>query len=340
VQAIAKARPEPGLDLLEVPEPSPGPGEVKLRIERGSVCGTDLHIYKWDAWASGRIRPPRVIGHEVCGTIVELGPGVEGRAVGQRVCSESHIVDPGDPDLAAGLGHVARSTRILGVDVDGGFAPYACLPAANARPVPSGVPPEVASMMDALGNAVHTVMDGPVEGRTVLVTGLGPIGLFAVRACAALGAASVIATEVSAYRRAMGEAAGARVVDPLASDVASEVARLAPGGVDACLEMSGHPSALALALQAVRPGGRLSLLGVFGERSVGVDMNQVVFKGLKVHGIVGRKLWQTWEDMEWLLTEKRLDVTPVVTHRMHYTEFEGAMQTLASGEAGKIVLEF
>lgn len=340
MQAIAKARPEPGLELLDIPEPSPGPGEVKVRIERGSVCGTDLHIYKWDGWAAGRIRPPRVIGHEVCGTVVELGPGVEGHSVGQLVCSESHIVDPADPDLAAGLGHVARSTRILGVDVDGGFAPYACLPAANARPVPAGVPAEVASMMDALGNAVHTVMDGPVEGRTVLVTGLGPIGLFAVRACVALGAAAVLATEVSPYRREMGEAAGAQVLDPAAVDAASEVARLAPQGVDACLEMSGHPSALGLAVQAVRPGGRISLLGVFGESTVGVGMNEIVFKGLQVHGIVGRKLWQTWEDMEWLLTEKRLDVTPVVTHRMHFTEFECAMRTLATGEAGKIVLEF
>lgn len=340
VQAIAKARPGPGVELVEVPEPQPGPGEVLLRVQYGSVCGTDLHIYQWDDWAAKRVRPPRVIGHEFCGTVVAVGPGVEGRQPGDFVCSESHIVDPDDPDLAAGLGHVARSTRILGVDVDGGFAPYASIPAANARPVPPGVPPEVACMMDALGNAVHTVMDGPVEGRTVLVTGLGPIGLFAVRACLALGAAKVLATEVGEFRRRMGEEAGATVLDPAVGDPGPEIARLAPGGVDACLEMSGHPAALDLAVSAVRPGGRVSLLGVFGQPLVELDVNAVVFKGLQVHGIVGRRLWETWDQMSWLLTEKGLDVLPVVTHQMPFTEVEEAMQTLAGGRAGKIVLAF
>jgi threonine 3-dehydrogenase len=341
VKAIAKVRPEAGLDLIDVPEPTVRAGTVKIRVERGSVCGTDLHIYDWDRWSSERIKPPRVIGHEFCGTIVELGEGVSDRQVGQFVSSESHIVDPQDPDYVRGDGHVAASTQILGVDVDGGFAPYAVVPAMNARPTPNAVPRAVASMQDALGNAVHTVMDGPVEGRTVLVTGLGPIGLFAVAICKALGAAKVIGTEVSPYRMELAKRLGADVViDPRHEDAYTVVQAVAPGGVDATLEMSGHPASLDLAIETTRAGGRVSLLGLYADVLKAVDFNRIVMKGLRVHGIVGRRMWETWDQMTWLLTEKGLDVTPVVTHEMPFTEFNEAMQVLKQGQAGKIVLNF
>ncbi len=341
MKAIAKVRAERGLELIDVVEPSVRPGHVKLRVEHGSVCGTDLHIYQWDGWASGRIKPPRVIGHEFCGTVVEVGEGVERVRVGDFVASESHIVDPCDPDYLAGLGHVAASTVILGVDVDGGFAPYAVVPELNARPTPSVVPKNVASMQDALGNAVHTVMDGPVEGRRILVTGMGPIGLFAVAICKCLGAEKVYATEVSPYRIELAERLGADLVlNPAKEDVYAVLERLEPKGVDGTLEMSGKPSALDLAIEATRPGGRISLLGLFADVLKSVDFNRIVFKGLRVQGIVGRKMWETWDQMAWLLTEKGLDVTPVVTHEMPYTEFGHAMETLERGEAGKIVLSF
>lgn len=341
MKAIAKARPDVGVDIIDAPEPDIRPGCVKLRVERGSVCGTDLHIYNWDAWSSNRIKPPRIIGHEFCGTVVEVGEGVTTHQVGDFVSSESHIVDADDPDYLRGDGHIAQSTRLLGVDVDGGFAPYAVIPAMNARHTPTVVPKSVASMQDALGNAVHTVMDGPVEGQKILITGMGPIGLFAVAICKCLGAEKIYATEVSPFRIALAEQLGADIVlNPAKEDVSGELGKLEPKGVDGTLEMSGKASALALSLDHTRPGGRVSLLGLYADSEIGLDLNRLIFKGLKVHGIIGRKLWETWDQMTWLLAEKGLDVTPVVTHEMPFTEVVPAMEILKRGEAGKIVLTF
>lgn len=341
MKAIAKTRPEPGLEIIDVPEPTIRPGCVKLRVERGSVCGTDLHIYNWDSWSQSRIHPPRIIGHEFCGTIVEVGEGVTDRKVGDFVATESHIVDPNSPVYLLGDGHVDPTTEILGVDVDGGFSPYAVIPALNARPVPASVPKEIASMLDALGNGVHTVMDGPVEGQTVLITGMGPIGLFAVAICKALGAAKIYATEVSDFRIELAHRMGADVVlNPKKEYVDEVLAKAEPNGVDATLEMSGHPTSLDLAIRCTRSEGRVSLLGVYGDVLRAVDFNQIIFKGLRMHGIVGRRMWDTWDQMTWLLTEKGLDVSPIVTHQMPGSEVEAAMQTLKQGQAGKIVLDF
>ncbi|MBS1707300.1 MAG: L-threonine 3-dehydrogenase [Armatimonadetes bacterium] len=341
MKAIAKAHAEPGLQIIDVVEPEVRPGCVKLRIEHGSVCGTDLHIYNWDHWAQNRIHPPRIVGHEFCGTVVEVGEGVTRVKVGDFVASESHIVDPSSPVYLAGNGHVDPTTTILGVDVDGGFSPFAVIPELNARPVPAGVPHNVASMMDALGNAVHTVMDGPVEGQTVLITGLGPIGMFAVAVCKALGAAKIVATEVSPYRIELGLRAGADLVLNPTKENADEVLRtMFPTGVDATLEMSGHPGSLALAIERTRSEGRISLLGVYSDVLRMVDFNQIVFKGLRLHGIVGRRMWDTWDQMTWLLTEKGLDVNAVITHHVPWQDFDSAMQQMKSGEAGKIVLDF
>ncbi|HRF59344.1 MAG TPA: L-threonine 3-dehydrogenase [Fimbriimonadaceae bacterium] len=341
MRAIAKARPAPGVDIVDVDEPQVRPGHVKLRVERGSVCGTDLHIYNWDAWASNRIHPPRVIGHEFCGTILELGEGVTQHQVGDFVASESHIVCGHCKQCRSGQGHVCVNTVLLGVDTDGGFAPYAVIPEANARPTPTVVPRTVASMQDALGNAVHTVMAGPVVGRTFLITGMGPIGLFAVAICKTLGAEKVIATEISPFRTELAERMGADVVlNPLRHDIRAELNRLEPLGVDATLEMSGHPSSIELALEHTRPGGRVSLLGLFPDRLECFDMNRAIMRGLDLQGIVGRRLYETWDQMTWLLEEKGLDVTPIVTHELPFTEVEEAMTILKSGNAGKIVLSF
>lgn len=341
VKAIAKARPEPGLEIVEVPEPQVRPGTVKLRVERASVCGTDLHIYNWDAWSAGRIKPPRVIGHEFCGTVIEVGEGVTDRKVGDFVATESHIVCGVCRMCRLGLGHLCENTQILGVDVDGGFSPFAVIPWQNARPTSSVVPRSVASMQDAIGNAVHTVMNGPVEGQSVLITGLGPIGLFAVAICKVLWANKVYATEVSPYRIELAHKLGVDVVlNPLKDDVHAALAKCEPGGFDATLEMSGHPGSLELAIEHTRPGGRISLLGLYSDRLRFMDMNKVIFKGLQLQGIIGRRLWQTWEQMDELFTKKGLDLTPVVTHEMPFTEIEAAMQILKKGEAGKIVLTF
>ncbi len=341
MKAIAKARPEPGVDIIEIREPELKPGHVKIRVEKGSVCGTDLHIYSWDRWAQGRIHPPRVIGHEFCGTVVEVAPDVTSHQVGDFVASESHIVCGQCKQCLAGQAHVCINTVILGVDIDGGFGPYASLPAQNARIIPAEVPREVASMLDALGNAVHTAMSGPIEGRSVLITGMGPIGLFSVGICRVLGAEKIYATEVSPYRIALAEQMGADVVlNPAQEDVPAALRRLESHGVDATLEMSGHPSALALAVDHTRPGGRVSLLGVYPENSEPIDINAVIFKGLQVQGVVGRQLWQTWDQMIDLLVNRGLDIRPVITHQRGFDEVREAMESLRAGQAGKIVLDF
>ncbi|MFZ4506131.1 MAG: L-threonine 3-dehydrogenase [Fimbriimonas sp.] len=339
MKAISKVRPGPGVEIVEVPEPSVRPGTVKIKLEAASVCGTDLHIYNWDAWSAKRIHPPRIIGHEFCGTVVEVGEGVVDRSVGDFVASESHITCGTCLQCLHGQGHVCVNTQILGVDVDGGFAPYVVIPWENARPTSRDVPRHIAAFQDALGNAVHTAMAGPVQDRTILITGMGPIGLFAASICRTLGAKAVYVTEKSPYRMRLAEEVGVEaILTPETPD--DELTRLAPLGVDATLEMSGHPSQLDLAIRHTRPGGRLSLLGVYASELANLDMNMVIFKGLDVQGIVGRKLWETWDQMGALLATGKLNLEPVITHRMHYTEFQAAMELMKRGEAGKVVFSF
>ncbi len=341
MKAIAKVRPEPGVEIVDIDEPQVGPGEVKIRLEAASVCGTDLHIYTWDAWAAGRIRPPRVIGHEFCGTIEAIGEGVTDRKVGDFVASESHIVCGHCKQCRNGQGHVCVNTRILGVDVDGGFASHVVIPEKNARLTDRSIPKKIACFQDALGNAVHTAMAGPLEGQTVLITGMGPIGLFAVSICKAAGAAKVIATEVSPYRIALAESVGADVIlSPMDGNLCRRIEEEAPGGVDATLEMSGHPGSLELAISCTRPGGRISLLGVYGNPNQTIDMNAIIFKGIDLQGIVGRRIWQTWDQMGELLKGGKLNLLPVITHEMHYTDFQKAMELMKEGKAGKVVFTF
>ncbi len=339
--AISKTRPAPGLELVEVDQPTVRGGHVKIKVATGSVCGTDLHIYQWDAFSSSRIHPPRIIGHEFCGEIIEVGEGVATSRIGQFVASESHIVCGRCKQCLGGNAHVCINTQILGIDVDGGFARYAVIPQENARPVPRSVPIEVASMLDALGNAVHTACAGPLSGQTVLITGLGPIGLFAVAIAKTLGAAKIVATEVRELRKDIGIQVGADVIlDPTTEDVSSRLSQLFPQGVDVTLEMSGHSSALSLAIEHTRPGGRVSLLGLYPEAMQSIPMNHVVMKGLQLQGIVGRQLWGTWDTMIDLLENKNLQIGPIITHKMAFQEVEEAMQILQEGKAGKVVLDF
>jgi threonine 3-dehydrogenase len=341
VKAIAKTRSAPGVEIIDVDEPQVGPGDVKIKLEAASVCGTDLHIYNWDAWSASRIKPPRIIGHEFCGTIVEVGREVTQREVGAFVSSESHIVCGHCTQCRAGQAHVCVNTKILGVDVDGGFAPFAVIPWENARPTSRNVPTKIAAFQDALGNAVHTAMAGPIKDQTILITGMGPIGLFAVSICKAAGAKKVIATEISEFRIDLAHQVGADLVlSPKDGDICDRVREAAPDGVDATLEMSGHPSSLSLAIECTRPGGRVSLLGLYGDAIPSLDMNAVIFKGLTLQGIVGRELWRTWDQMAELLESGKLVLEPVITHVMHYTQFQEAMELMKAGRAGKVVFTF
>lgn len=339
-------KPCPGVEVIDVPEPTCGPGHVKIKLQAASVCGTDLHIYNWDKWASERIHPPRIVGHEFCGTIVEVGPPKPGaeaheRTVGQFVSGESHIVCGHCRQCLLGQGHACVNTKILGVDVDGGFADYAVIPAENARPTDETVSPDIACFQDALGNAVHTAFDGPVIGQNLLITGMGPIGLFALSICKAVGATKVIVTEVSEYRSNIARELGADLVlSPLDDQLLNQILNQSPGGVDGTLEMSGHPDALTLAMNATRPGGRISLLGIYKNNQQSLDLNRLIFKGIRMQGIVGRKLWETWDQMHELLISGHLNLAPVVTHRMHFTEVHKAMEMMNEGHSGKVVFYF
>jgi threonine 3-dehydrogenase len=341
VKAIAKTHAAPGVEIVDAPEPSVEPGCVKIKLEAASVCGTDLHIYSWDPWSASRIKPPRIIGHEFCGTIVDVGEGVSDREIGQFVASESHIVCGHCRQCLSGQGHVCVNTKILGVDVDGGFAEFVVVPKDNARITDRSIPKKIAAFQDALGNAVHTVMEGPVKDQMILITGLGPIGLFAATICHALGAAKVVGTEISPYRIDLAHKIGLdHVINPSTTDAHKALESIVPSGFDATLEMSGHPSSLELAIEHTRPGGRISLLGVYGQSRQTIDINSLIFKGIQMQGIAGRRIWKTWEDMAQLLAGGKLNLDPVITHEMHFTEFQSAMELMKAGRAGKVVFNF
>lgn len=299
-----------------------------------------MHIYAWDPWAAGRIKPPRVIGHEFAGVVEEVGEDVKFLKPGDSVASESHIVCGKCLQCLSGQGHVCLNTVILGVDTDGGFAPWAVIPEQNARKSKGIIPAEIACLQDPLGNAVHTVNAGPVAGQNFLITGMGPIGLFAVAVCKAQGAKSVAVTEISPFRIDLAKKMGADlVINPLQEDAREVILAAFPGGVDATLEMSGHTSSFDLAVEVTRPGGRISLLGIFPDKKINVAINDVIFKGIDIQGIVGRKLWETWDQMGELLSSGKLDVSPIVTHQFHYSRFSEAMELIAEGKTGKVVFE-
>ena len=340
MRAIVKAKAGPGAEIREVPVPSCEPGQLLLRVERAGVCGTDLHIYGWDRWSQQRIQPPVTLGHEFVGQVVEVGAGVTEFTVGERVSCESHIICNHCVACRTGHGHVCENTRILGVDVNGGFAEYVAVPAVNAWRAPANIPIEAAAVMEPLGNAVHTAFAGPISGCNLAVTGCGPIGLFAIGVARAAGAARVVASDVSPYRLELARAMKADVVLDAREGRFVEACREITGGVglDGVLEMSGSPAAVRDGLGALRSGGRLSLLGLPKE-PFDLDWNElVIFKGVTIHGIIGRRMYETWYQMDNLLSSGRLDIRPAITHVMPMEKFDDAIALLAAGKAGKVVL--
>ncbi|MEK7823554.1 MAG: L-threonine 3-dehydrogenase [Candidatus Eisenbacteria bacterium] len=340
MKAIVKAAAGPGAEVREVAVPTCGPGELLLRVKRAGVCGTDLHIVEWDRWSQGRLKPPVTLGHEFVGEVVEAGAGVTNYQPGERVSCESHIICNACLACRTGNGHVCENTRILGVDVNGGFAEFVTVPAVNAWRAPANIPIEVAAVMEPLGNAVHTAFAGPLSGCNVAVTGCGPIGLFAIGVARAAGAARVFASDVSPYRLELARRMKAdAVIDAGHEDFVARVHQLTGGrGLDGVLEMSGNAQAVRDGLAALRNGGRLSLLGLPKE-SFELDWNRlVIFKGVTIHGIIGRRMYETWYQMDNLLGSGRLDIRPAITHVMPMQEFEDAIALLRSGQAGKVVL--
>ncbi len=340
MRAVVKAAPGAGAEIREVPVPGCGPDQLLLKVKRAGVCGTDLHIYEWDRWSEGRIRPPVTLGHEFVGEVVEIGGKVSHFRIGDRVSCESHIVCGACLACRTGSAHVCENTRILGVDVNGGFAEYVAVPAANAWAAPANVSMEVAAVMEPLGNAVHTAFAGPLSGCTIAVTGCGPIGLFAIGVARAAGAARVFASDVSPDRLELARRMHAdSVVDARSESLAERIPALNQGrGLDGVLEMSGNPAAMRDGLAALRNGGRLSLLGLPKE-PFDLDWNRlVIFKGVTLHGIIGRRMFETWYQMDNLLSSGRLDVRPAITHVMPMEKFHEAIELLRGGQAGKVVL--
>lgn len=344
MRALVKPGPGPGMVVREVPEPAVGPSDVLIRVHYAGVCGTDLHIWEWDAWASARLRPPVVIGHEFAGEIVRLGPEAEASellAVGDPVTAEGHIICGHCLQCRIGHGHLCRRTQIIGVDRDGAFADYIAMPASNVIRL-DGIAPEIGAIMDPLGNAVHTVLEGGgVPGSAVFVLGCGPIGCFAVGVARAAGASLVIASDLNPTRLELAERMGAHVtLNPAVDDVVGRVREFTGGdGADLVCEMSGHPAGHAQAFAAARLGGRVNLLGT-PSRTTEVDFaRDVIFKGLTLYGVTGRKMYETWLQMLRLLRAGQLDPSPVITHRFPLEAIADAIAVIKEGRAGKVILE-
>jgi threonine 3-dehydrogenase len=339
MRAIVKPAAAPGLEIRTVPIPAPGPGQVLIRVHAAGICGTDLHIERWDPWAAARMHPPRIIGHEFCGTVVELGPDVRGVGVGDFVSGESHVSCGHCHLCRRGEAHICEALQIIGVDREGAFADYVALPAENAWKMSPQVPPEVAAIMDPLGNAVHTALATELGARTVIIMGCGPIGLCAILIARKVGAASVIAVDVNPYRLRLARQMGADLVVDARTDDVPRIARAVTegAGADVLLEFSGSAQGLHTGLAALRNGGFAALLGLPG-RPIELDLaNEVIFKGVRLQGIFGRRLWETWYEAAALLASG-LDIRPVITHRLPLGRFQEAFALMRSGECGKVIL--
>ena len=343
MRALVKESAGPGIVLREVPVPACGPSEALIRVHHAGVCGTDLHIWEWDSWASQRLRPPVIVGHEFAGAITQLGSEADAAgllAVGDLVTAEGHIVCGHCLQCRLGAAHLCRRTQIIGVDRDGAFADYIVMPASNVMKL-DGIPTEIGAIMDPMGNAVHTVLEAEVPGSTVLVLGCGPIGCFAVGVARAAGASLVIASDLNPKRLELARAMGAQVIlNPKNDDVVARVRELTGGdGVDLVCEMSGHPSGHAQALAAARMGGRVNLLGT-PSRTTEVDFaRDIIFKGLTLYGVTGRKMYQTWHQMLRFLRAGQVNPRPVITHRFPLEQIAAAIQVIKDGQAGKVILE-
>jgi threonine 3-dehydrogenase len=340
MKAIVKRAAEPGLWLEDVPEPRCGTNDVKIRVEKSAICGTDLHIHKWDEWARRTIRPPLVLGHEFVGEVVEVGPGVSGIALGDRVTAEGHITCGRCRNCRAGKRHLCHLTIGVGVQRDGAFAEFVVLPEFNIFPVHPEIPSEIAAFLDPLGNAVHCALSFDLVGEDVLITGAGPIGLMAVAVCRHVGARHVVITDLNDYRLGIAKKLGAsRAVNVQRTNLEETIRDLGmSNGFDVGLEMSGSPPAFRDMLRHMYHGGRIALLGIL-PADAGIDWNDVIFKGLVLKGIYGRELFETWYKMTQML-RSGLDVSAVLTHRFPAERFEEGFEAMATGRSAKVILEW
>ncbi len=341
MKAVVKTRPEPGAELIDIEIPAPEPDQVLAKVLATSICGTDLHIYEWNHWAQQRIKKlPQVLGHELCGEIVEVGQNVKNIKVGDVISVETHIACGHCYLCHTGNAHICVNGRIFGVDIDGVFAEYVAVPASNAWLITKKIPKDYVSVMEPLGNAIHTVFAGEIAGQTVLITGCGPIGLMCVPICRQSGATKIIATEINEYRLQLAKKLGADIIiNPKEENVVKQVMTQTEGlGIDVVLEMSGSPAAFKDSFRCLRPGGRFSILGI-PDKAMSVDWGMdVVFKYLTIQGINGRLMYSTWHKSERFLCSGRVDLEPIITHRLRLEEFKEGMELMNSGNCGKVLL--
>lgn len=339
MKAIMKKERAKGAQLVnDVDVPKIGPDDVLVKVKATSICGTDLHIYEWDNWAQHRISPPIIMGHELCGVVGEVGERVSSVAVGDSVSAETHIYCGKCFQCTNGRAHICEHVKILGVDVNGVFAEYAVIPEKNVWKNPPSMKPEIASIQEPFGNAVHTALECDIAGSMVAIFGCGPVGLCAVPVAKAAGASEVFAVDTNDYRLDLAKRLGADATfNPAKEDAASAILKATGNrGVDVILEMSGNARAIKDELTIIRPGGTISILGI-PSKPVEIDIaNDVVFKAVTLIGINGRKIWGTWHKTSALL--KRIDISPLITHRIKLDEFEEGMNLMESKTCGKVVM--
>ncbi len=340
MKALVKAKPEPGLWMQRVPVPEPGPQDVLIKVRKSAICGTDVHIWKWDEWSAKTVPVPMVVGHEFCGKIVELGSAATKYRIGQRVSGEGHIVCGICRNCRAGRGHLCCDTKGVGVNRPGSFAEYICIPESNVVPIPDDIPDEIAAIFDPFGNAVHTALSFDLVGEDVLVTGAGPIGIMGALVAQKVGARKVVITDISPYRIELAKRLGVQhVVNAAEENLSDVMLRLGmTEGFDVGLEMSGAAPAMRDMIEMMNNGGKIALLGI-APTEFAVDWNKIIFKMLHVKGIYGREMYETWYKMI-ALVQSGLDLSGLITHRIAIDEYETGFNHMIAGEAGKVVMDW
>ena len=340
MKALVKKFPEKGIWFEDVPEPSVGINDVKIKIRKTAICGTDLHIYNWDEWSQQTIETPRVIGHEYVGEIVEVGVNVKNWKIGDIVSGEGHIVCGKCRNCLAGKGHLCKETVGVGVNRDGAFAEYLVIPQQNVRKCEEGVPEELYAIFDPFGNAVHTALSFDLVGEDVLITGAGPIGIMAAAVCKFVGARRVVITDINDTRLELAKKLGIQYTVNTAKEDLAELKRklLIREGFDVGLEMSGSGIALNTMIDNMTHGGRIALLGIL-KADTKIDWNKVIFNGLHLKGIYGREMYETWYKMSAML-QGGLDISNIITHRLDIRDYEEGFAAMNSGTAGKVILDW
>lgn len=339
MKALVKREAAKGIWLEEVPVPTPGPNEVLIKLEKTAICGTDLHIYLWDEWSQRTIKPGLTIGHEFVGRIAALGSAVTGYEIGQRVSAEGHIVCGHCRNCRGGRPHLRPNTVGIGVNVNGAFAEYMVMPASNLWPIPDQIPSELAAFFDPYGNAAHCALEFNVIGEDVLITGAGPIGIIAAGICKHIGARNVVVTDVNDFRLKLAADMGAtRVVNVANQSLKDVMKELHMEGFDVGLEMSGNPRAFNDMLDCMYHGGKIAMLGIM-PKGAGCDWDKIIFKGLTVQGIYGRKMYETWYKMTQLVLSG-FPLGKVMTHQLPIDDFQKGFDLMEQGKAGKVVLSW